>query len=51
MHAGYGNGNHGFALDLGHLCLDLQQPVVVRVTGRDFVVPGSGRPLGDYRRP
>jgi hypothetical protein len=50
MNAGYGNGNHGFAVDLTPLDLDSTSSVVVRASGRDYIVPGSGRALGDYRR-
>jgi hypothetical protein len=48
MRAGYGNGNHGFAVDIAHLNLAMDQTVTVRIAGRDFILDGSGKKLGEY---
>jgi hypothetical protein len=44
------NGCHGFALDLRAFTLNPERAVTVRVTGREFVLPGSGQKLKDYER-
>jgi hypothetical protein len=48
--AKYANGYHGFSLDLRAYTLDPERLVTVRVTGREFVLPGSGRRLKDYQK-
>jgi len=43
------NGYHAFSLDLRPFDLNPERPVTVRVTGREFVLPGSGQRLKDYK--
>jgi hypothetical protein len=46
--AGYGNGNHGFSIDLTPFSTDPGMAVRVRVSGRTFELDNSGHRLGDY---
>ncbi|MBN9563682.1 MAG: hypothetical protein J0H14_23615 [Alphaproteobacteria bacterium] len=46
--AGFGNGNHGFSIDLGPFRADPAVEVRVTVSGRTFELDNSGRRLGDY---
>jgi hypothetical protein len=50
LEAQYANGNHGFSLDMRRFNVDPKQLIEVRVTGREFVLPGSGMMLRDYER-
>ncbi|MFO1024833.1 MAG: hypothetical protein U1E70_06605 [Acetobacteraceae bacterium] len=50
LEARLANGNHGFSLDLRPFHLNHDRRLTVRVTGREFVVPGSGQPLREYVR-
>lgn len=51
LEAQYGNGNHGFSIDLRRFNIDPQQTLQLRVAGREFVLPGSGLMLKDYELP
>jgi hypothetical protein len=51
LEARFANGNHGFSIDLRRFTVDPNQKVQVRITGRDFVLPGSGLMLKEYERP
>jgi hypothetical protein len=46
--AGYGNGNHGFSIDLTPFPADPGAEVRVKVSGRTYELNNSGRRLGDY---
>ena len=46
--AGYGNGNHGFSIDLTPFAADPDMVVRVKVSGRTFELNNSGRRLGEY---
>jgi len=46
--AGFGNGNHGFSIDLRPYPTDLAAEVRVKVSGRTFELSNSGRRLGEY---
>jgi hypothetical protein len=50
LEAQYANGNHGFSVDLRRFNIDPHRTLQVRVTGRDFVLPGSGLMLREYER-
>jgi len=50
LSAQFGNGNHGFSVDLRQFHLNPEQRVDVCVAGREFVLPGSGKMLGEYHR-
>ncbi len=46
--AGYGNGNHGFCIDMTRFAAGEDAAVRVVVSGRTFVLPNSGKRLRDY---
>jgi hypothetical protein len=46
--AGYGNGNHGFSIDLTPFSPDPASEVRVKVSGRTFELDNSGRRLAEY---
>ncbi len=46
--AGYGNGNHGFTVDVAALGADERALVRVVASGRTFVLSNSGKRLSDY---
>ncbi len=46
--AGFGNGNHGFSIDLRGLTARMDATVRLRVHGRVAEVPRSGRRLAEY---
>ncbi len=50
LNAQFGNGNHGFSVDLRQFQLKPDQQLEVRVAGREFVLAGSGRMLREYYR-
>jgi hypothetical protein len=49
--AGYGNGNHGFSVDLSGLSSHQTARLQVRISGRTFELRNSGRMLSEYRPP
>ncbi|MFL5256724.1 MAG: hypothetical protein ACJ8AI_28290 [Rhodopila sp.] len=50
LNAQFGNGNHGFSVDLRQFQLDPDQTLEVRIAGREFILPGSGKRLREYYR-
>jgi hypothetical protein len=46
--AGFGNGNHGFSIDLRPFPANPMAEVRVTVSGRTFELDNSGRRLGEY---
>jgi hypothetical protein len=46
--AGFGNGNHGFSIDLGGLEASPDATVRMRIHGRQAELPRSGRRLAEY---
>ena len=49
--AGFGNGNHAFAVRLPAPALDAAAVLRVRLSGRNFELANSGRRGPEYRRP
>lgn len=49
LDAGYGQGNHGFSLDVGRLGVRLDAIVRIRIAGHAIELTHSGYPLEHYR--
>jgi hypothetical protein len=49
LEAGYGNGNHGFAIDLSALASHPDVRLQLRVSGRTFELANSNRRVADYQ--
>ncbi len=51
LEAGFGNGNHGFLIDLRAHVLDPASILEVRIARREFILQGSGHALSYYQQP